>query len=84
MVNATPQTTDRPSLARIAVLEHDLLGIQPEPGTAAALAVWTRRLGQCWQHQPAATVGEIPIEKAVCTQCGRRLILNDGGYWVLA
>lgn len=84
MADATPQRTDRPSPVRIAVLEHDLLGVQPEPGTAAALAVGTRRLGQCWQHQPAATLGPIPVEEAVCTQCGRPMALNEEGHWVLA
>jgi hypothetical protein len=84
MANATSQRTDRPNLVRIAVLEHDLLGIQPEPGTAAALAVGTRRLGQCWQHKPAATLGPVPIEEAVCIQCGRQMKLDSEGHWVLA
>lgn len=35
----------RPDRLRIAVLEHELFGIEPEPGTAAALVVALRRFG---------------------------------------
>jgi len=84
MADATSQRTDRPNPVRIAVLEHDLFGVQPEPGTAAALAVGMRAVGQCWQHKPAATLVLGPITEAVCTQCGRRMELDDAGRWVLA
>lgn len=84
MANVTPQSTDRPSPIRIAVLEHTLFGVQPEPGTAAALTVGMRAAGQCWQHRPAAVLGPVPVEEAVCTQCGRRMELDGEGRWVLA
>jgi len=81
---ATQTPPDRPNPVRIAVLEHSLCGVQPEPGTAAALTVGMRAAGQCLQHQPAAVLGPVPVEEAVCTQCGRRMELNDEGHWVLA
>ncbi|MER6249400.1 hypothetical protein [Streptomyces griseorubiginosus] len=34
----------RPDYTAIAVLEHDLFGIQPEPGTAAAAIIGMRHL----------------------------------------
>lgn len=80
---ATQTPPDRPSPVRIAVLEHDLFGVQPKPGTAAALAVGMRAGGQCWQHQPAATLTANPVTEAVCTQCGRQMQLDDDGHWVL-
>ncbi|MYR55541.1 hypothetical protein GTY54_04525 [Streptomyces sp. SID625] len=33
----------RPDYARIALLEHELLGVEPTPGTAAAAAVNLQR-----------------------------------------
>jgi hypothetical protein len=36
----------RPDYTAIAVLEHDLFGIQPKPGTTAAAIIGMRRLGR--------------------------------------
>lgn len=36
----------RPDYTAIAVLEHDLFGIQPKPDTAAAAIIGMRRLGR--------------------------------------
>ncbi|MFF7191920.1 hypothetical protein ACFZAR_43875 [Streptomyces sp. NPDC008222] len=80
---ATQNPPARPNPVRIAVLEHDLFGVRPEPGTAAALAVGIRAVGQCWQHKPAATLAASPVTEAVCTQCGRRMELDDEGCWAL-
>lgn len=82
MTTRTP--SNRPSPVRIAVLEHDLFGVQPKPGTAAALAVGIRAGGQCWQHKPAATLTPGPIAEGVCTQCGRPMRLDGEGHWALA
>lgn len=60
-----------------AVLEHDLLGIAPEPGTAAALALSLRRLGRCFEHDPVATTRS----HGLCTRCGVALVLGDDGDW---
>jgi hypothetical protein len=81
---ATQTPPNRPNPITIAVLEHDLLGIQPESGTAAALSIGLRAAGQCWQHKPAATLTASPVREAVCTQCGRRMRLDDEGRWMLA
>lgn len=40
----------------IAVLEYELLGIEPKPGTAAAFAVGMQRVGRALNGERAATV----------------------------
>lgn len=74
--------TPRPDYTAIAVLEHDLFGIKPTPGTAAALVVAMRRTGTCLTHQPVETTtfGE-SISNGVCTRCGTPMVLNDAGDW---
>ncbi|MFJ2717426.1 hypothetical protein [Streptomyces sp. NPDC087437] len=69
----------------IAVLEHDLLGIQPEPGTAAALTIALRNAGNCFEHQPIdATTREDRGRTGLCARCGQSMIQTDGGYWRVA
>jgi hypothetical protein len=67
----------RANPTRIAVLEHDLLGIQPEPGTIAALAVVLRKAGTCIEHKPV----QAAPDSAVCTGCGRTMHLKEDGTW---
>lgn len=70
---------------RIAVLEHDLLGIPPEPGTAAALTIAIRRTGTCFKHDPVdVTVLGDPQPSAVCARCGNCMVLNEDGAWAPA
>lgn len=72
----------RPNSVRIAVLEHDLLGVHPRPGTAAALAVGLRGAGTCLTHQPVADTETVElVSSGVCARCGRALILADSGDW---
>ncbi|MFF6829629.1 hypothetical protein [Streptomyces longwoodensis] len=78
-------TRPRANPTRIAVLEHDLLGIKPEPGTAAALAIGLRRLGTCFEHQPVetTTLGD-PQPTGLCTRCGAAMLLDEHGHWRVA
>lgn len=75
----------RANPTRIAVLEHDLLGIPPEPGTAAALTIALRRAGTCMTHEPVdvTTFGD-PRPVGQCGRCGAHMVLDDGGAWVVA
>ncbi|MGW5408998.1 hypothetical protein [Streptomyces spiralis] len=41
-----PPTRPRPDYVAIAVLEYDLFGIQPRPGTTAAAVIGMRELGR--------------------------------------
>ncbi|MEU5596838.1 hypothetical protein [Streptomyces sp. NPDC020298] len=77
------ETPPRPDYTRIAVLEHDLFGIQPEPGTAAALVIGLRRAGTCLTHQPVDTtmLGD-PVHVGICARCGTSMTLNEDGHWV--
>jgi hypothetical protein len=77
-------TPPRANPVRIAVLEHDLLGIAPTPGTAAALAVALRRTGTCVTHQPIDVTGLADSRpNAICGPCGQ-LLVNTNGEWTLA
>lgn len=69
----------RPNYVAIAVLEHDLFGIQPQPGTAAALVVGLRSTGTCFTHKPVETA----VTNGICSGCGRSMILNDEGRWAV-
>jgi len=81
---AEPQpASPRPNYTAIAVLEHDLLGIQPEPGTAAAVTIALRRaVANCTAHQPVdvTTPGQLPI--ALCRRCGCSMMQDGEGEWV--
>lgn len=71
---------------RIAVLEHDLLGIPPRPGSAAALTIALRAAGTCIEHDPAdiGTLGDRPGTRVLCTRCGNHLVAGDSGGWAIA
>lgn len=71
----------RANPTRIAVLEHDLLGIPPQPGTAAALIIAMRRIGTCTEHAPVETTGlDDARPTALCTRCGVAMVLEDGEW----
>ncbi|QJT04369.1 hypothetical protein G9272_32140 [Streptomyces asoensis] len=75
----------RANPTRIAVLEHDLLGIPPEPGTAAALVVAMRMTGTCLEHDPADVTGFGDARSSgVCVRCGVRMVLDEDGEWIAA
>jgi len=74
----------RPNYTAIAVLEHDLLGIPPKPGTAAAFAIALRKaVANCTAHEPVetTTLGH-PGNVGVCARCGRDMIQDAEGHWV--
>jgi len=72
---------ERANPTRIAVLEHDLFGILPEPGTAAALVIAMRRTGTCVVHEPVETTGLGEAQpNGLCTRCGAAMVL-DGDAW---
>jgi len=75
----------RPNYTSIAVMEHDLFGIQPKPGTAAAAIVAMRHIGTCVTHQPVEPTGlGDPAPNGMCHRCGRTMVLNDLGDWAVA
>jgi hypothetical protein len=76
----------RANPARIAALEHELFGTQPEPGTWAAVTLALRRAGTCLTHRPVdiSTLDERPGTRAVCAGCGRPMRLGDDGAWQVA
>lgn len=83
---AEPQSAPppRPDYVTIAVLEHDQLGIQPEPGTAAATVVALRKaIANCTAHQPVdiTMIGE-PGRRGVCARCGCDMVQDGNGEWV--
>ncbi len=70
---------------RIAVLEHDLLDIPPEPGTAAALTIGLRRTGTCFDHEVVdATAYGDPQPVGLCTRCGVHMAQDENGDWTPA
>lgn len=85
---AEPQPAPRPcpNYTAIAVLEHDQLGIQPRPGTAAALVIGLRRAAaNCTAHEPVdtTTLGQAG-RRGVCARCGRDMIQGGDGEWQTA
>ena len=74
----------RPNYTAIAVLEHDLLGIPPKPGTAAAVSIALRQaVANCTAHQPVETtvLGQ-PGHVGMCTRCGCDMVQDGEGEWV--
>ncbi|MFJ6069101.1 hypothetical protein ACIQHU_39430 [Streptomyces tendae] len=70
---------------RIAVLERDLFGIQPEPGTPAARAVALAKPvdpAQC-PHEDVVEVTELGQARAtgLCERCGAGMVADDNGDW---
>jgi hypothetical protein len=75
----------RANHALIARLEHELLGIPPEPGSGAALDLALRQAAMCFTHHPVATTSlSDPCENGRCAGCGRAMILGDDGTWRIA
>ncbi|AKZ60743.1 exported protein of unknown function (plasmid) [Streptomyces ambofaciens ATCC 23877] len=75
----------RVDLNRIAVLEHELLGITPEPGTPAAHAV-----ARAQPVDPAACPHDDVIDvtemgqardMGLCERCGAGMVADDEGGW---
>ncbi|BFP50004.1 hypothetical protein KCMC57_63720 (plasmid) [Kitasatospora sp. CMC57] len=73
----------RPNPTAISVMENDLLGIAPQPGTMAALAVALRGTGTCLTHLPvsASKDPDGPADAGVCAGCGADMVLGDDGTW---
>lgn len=74
-----------PDPDRIAVLEHDLLGILPEPGTRAARAVaMAKPVDQdTCSHDDVIEVTEMGQVRStgLCGRCGADMVENDEGDW---
>lgn len=70
---------------RIAVLEHDLLGIEPKPGTPAAYAVALAKPVDptTCPHEDVIDVTEVGQARAtgMCQCCGGSLVEGDEGDW---
>jgi hypothetical protein len=80
-----PESAPVANPTRIVVLEYDLLGVTPTPGTAAAAVIALRRLGTCLEHDPidVGTLGQIPGTSVICGRCGNHLVNTESG-WRLA
>jgi hypothetical protein len=69
------QEAPRPNYTAIAVLEHDLFGIQPAPGTTAAAIIGMRRLGP-----RLAQAGTTPFPAYVGPEFGSGLVGRPSPY----
>lgn len=79
---AQPVQRERSNPLRIAVLEHDLLGIKPLPGSMAAAVVVLRQAGTCLKHSPVEVTGLGDAGRtALCTRCGHHLVMDQHGQW---
>jgi hypothetical protein len=80
-----PPREGRPDPDRIAVLEHDLLGIQPEPGTPAARAVaLVKPIDQdTCPHDDVIEVTGLGQARptGLCGRCGAGMVATDIGEW---
>jgi hypothetical protein len=79
----------RPDPLQIALLEYQLLGIRPAPGTAAAAAIALHKAFATPIDQttcPHLTVVETselgqPRPVGLCQRCGADLIQDEYGTW---
>jgi hypothetical protein len=73
----------RPNPTRVAVLEYDLLGVQPESGSFAAAVINIRRAGSCVEHQAvdAGALADGPGVVILCTGCGNHITPTEEGGW---
>jgi hypothetical protein len=81
-----PQPTrNRPDPDRIAVLEHELLDITPEPGTRAARAVaLAKPVDQdACPHDDVIDVTQMGQARpaGMCERCGAGMVCTDTGDW---
>ncbi|HEY3477976.1 MAG TPA: hypothetical protein VGL02_03670 [Streptomyces sp.] len=86
-----PAPRPRPNYTTIAVLEYDELGIQPQPGTAAALVIGLRALREaattCTTHHPIETTTFAwgrRRRSGLCARCGRDMVMDAEGEWTTA
>ena len=83
--SAPPLPPPQPDPDRIAVLEHDLLGVIPEPGTRAARAVaLSKPVDQnACPHDEVIETPEFgqPRMLGLCRLCGAGMVQNDQGEW---
>lgn len=75
----------RPDPDRIAVLENELLGIAPEPGTRAARAVALAKPvdQEACPHDDVIETTELGQARAtgICGPCGAAMVATDSGDW---
>lgn len=83
--NGMPAPDQRPNPDRIAVLEHDLLGVMPEPGTPAARAVaLSKTVDQdTCPHDSVIETSEFGQARStgMCRRCGADMVETDSGEW---
>lgn len=77
--------TPRANPDRIAVLEHEVLGITPEPGTPAARAVAVSKpvdQDRC-PHDDVIDITELGQARrtGLCERCGADMVATDKGDW---
>lgn len=77
--------TPRANPDRIAVLEHEVLGITPKPGTPAARAVALSKpvdQDRC-PHDDVIETPEFgqPRPTGICRLCGAGMVATDEGDW---
>lgn len=80
-----PHLEERLSPDRIAVLEHELLGVTPEPGTPAARAVALAKpvdQNAC-PHEDVIETTELGQARVtgLCGRCGAGMVADDAGDW---
>jgi hypothetical protein len=81
----THHVQPRADHTRIATLEFDLLGIEPEPGSAAAAHIASRQTRDCEHPCPVnITSFSDPAPVALCSGCGLHLVHDANGSWVVA
>lgn len=75
----------RPDPDRIAILENELLGIAPEPGTRAARAVALAKPvdQEVCPHDDVIETAELGQVRAtgICGACGAAMVATDEGDW---
>lgn len=80
-----PPHVPRPDPDRIAVLEHELLGIHPEPGTPAARAVaLAKPVDQtACPHEDVIETTELGQARptGLCGHCGAHMVADDAEEW---
>ncbi|MFD8805597.1 hypothetical protein [Streptomyces sp. NPDC059597] len=81
------RTAPRADPTTIAILEHDLFGIPPKPGTLAAAVIALRVLrhaGDCLTHEPDMTTVDTLQQVGRCARCGATVVLGNDGEWTVA